>query len=508
MPISRKKTCVQCRKAKARCSLTLPRCARCIDKGLSCEYAAVTIPRMAPYSTIATNTANDGRSGNLHDGATDFRRVSAKHGRQQLGVHPDPESGPLSESIPLAVDAPVLAPSLDSSDTWPATMQADLGAGADMAFTIASMIEPCHNVMRFMSNIDMHVTQNPATDEADDARLRNPVNGSGTHSNVLAHDSSSCMLTSRRGLTANAILSTRTIFGQVCAYPAMMVSGHALPPFIHSRCALDDSTTYNCAKAQKHECLGKTLSICAALIGMWLERTPASSPFVWETIYKEIAKLDSEYESYDMETSVESMQAMTIYMLLQAQDTDTIVKNDVKFLLTALAHTCQKVHETLEYNTFVDTLDNPLDRKTWALYEATRRTICLIYTVEIFLEVRFRQHDFHSCQKFSNAPLPCIRDLWEVPSTYEWKKRYNAFLRARSAEKILTLGDYKLSQHLSAEEFVRNTTTGDSYGCITKDVLRWCEGLDQLGTLITLASALIKYELESSEIAVGYVKVP
>lgn len=37
-----------------------------------------------------------------------------------------------------------------------------------------------------------------------------------------------------------------------------------------------------------------------------------------------------------METSVESMQAMTVYMLLQAQDTDTIVKNDVKFLLAAL----------------------------------------------------------------------------------------------------------------------------------------------------------------------------
>lgn len=37
-----------------------------------------------------------------------------------------------------------------------------------------------------------------------------------------------------------------------------------------------------------------------------------------------------------METSVESMQAMTIYMLLQAQDTDTIMNNDVRFLLTAL----------------------------------------------------------------------------------------------------------------------------------------------------------------------------
>lgn len=37
-----------------------------------------------------------------------------------------------------------------------------------------------------------------------------------------------------------------------------------------------------------------------------------------------------------MEICVESMQAMTIYMLLQAQDTETIMKNDVRFLLTAL----------------------------------------------------------------------------------------------------------------------------------------------------------------------------
>ncbi|KAK1240015.1 hypothetical protein MKX08_007457 [Trichoderma sp. CBMAI-0020] len=496
------------------------------------------MPRMAPYSTIMANATED-RSGNLRDGATDFRRVSAKHARHQLGVYPDPAIAPLSgslamatESPPLEAAAPVLAPSAEPSDTWPATMQPDLGLGAGMAFTIESLIEPCHNITRFMNSIDMGISHDATVAEAEDARLR--MNTSGSQSDVLAHDSSSYMLTSRRGLTANAILSTKTIFGQVSAYPALLVSGLSLPPYIHSKCALDDSTTYNCAKAQKHECLGKILSICAALVGMWLERTPASSPFIWETIYKEIARLDREvllpilctrhyinickltcpfgicqYESLDMEASVEAMQAMTTYMLLQAQDTDTVTKNDVRFLLTALTHCCGKVHVTLAYNTFVDTLDNPLDRKTWAQYESTRRTVCLIYTVEIFLEIRFRQQDFRSCQKFANAPLPCIRDLWEVPSTYEWKKRYNAFLRGRSANKILTLSDYKLSQQLSAEEFVSTTTTaGDNCGCIIKDVLRWCEGLDQLGTLITLASSLIKYELESSEIAVGYVKNP
>lgn len=283
--------------------MTLPRCTRCIDKGLSCEYAAVSMPRMAPYSIMATNasTANEDRSGNLHDGVTDFRSVSAKHGRSQLGLHPDPEAAPLGESMAMPIeppppeaDAPVLAPSVDSSDTWTATMQADLGLGADMAFTIASMIEPCQNVMRFMGNIDMGISHDAAVAEAEDARLSNPINVSGTHSDVLAHDSSSCMLTSRRGLTANAILATKTIFGQVSAYPALIVSGLSLPPFIHSKCALDDSSTYNCAKAQRHECLGKTLSICAALVGMWLERTPVSSPYIWETIYKEIARLDSE----------------------------------------------------------------------------------------------------------------------------------------------------------------------------------------------------------------------
>lgn len=256
---------------------------------------------MAPYSTMATNTANDARSGYLHDGATDFRRVPAKHQRQQLGVDPDAGSAPPSgslgmttESPPLAADAPVLAPSVDSSNTWTATMQADLGLEADMAFTIASMMGPCQNVMRFMSDIDMGISHGPAVTEVEDVRLRNPITDTGAHSDVLAHGSSSSPLTRRRGLTANAILSTRTIFGQVCAFPAMMASGHSLPPFIHSKCALDDGATYNCANAQKHECLGKPLSICAALVGMWLERTPTSSPYIWETIYKEIARLDSE----------------------------------------------------------------------------------------------------------------------------------------------------------------------------------------------------------------------
>ncbi|ETR99648.1 hypothetical protein M419DRAFT_85201 [Trichoderma reesei RUT C-30] len=350
----------------------------------------------------------------------------------------------------------------------------------------------------------------PSSDYPDDedTRLRNPVTGSGTQSDFLLHDKASRVLTRRRALTASSVLATRTILGQVCSYPAMMVSGHALPPFIHSRCSLDDGLTYDCAREGRHGCLRKTLSVCASLVGMWMDRTPVSSEFVWETIYHEIGRMHKEHESFDSETMLESIQALTIYMLLQAQDTETLVKNNVKLLLITIGELGPKLHTRLEYNTLIDTIENPLCRSTWVLYESARRTLCLLYIIEMFLEINLRPRPISArcCQSFAATPLPCIRDLWEVPSTYDWSKRYSAFLRGRSVAKILTLRDYKMTQHLSPEELLdgvaglngvagSGTGPGSGAGSVTKDVMRWCEGMDSFGTLVTLAATLLRYDV-------------
>lgn len=125
----------------------------------------------------------------------------------------------------------------------------------------------------------------------------------------------------------------------------------------------------------------------------------------------------------------------------------------------------------------------------------------------MFLEINLRQYESRCCQNFASSPLPCIRDLWEVPSTYEWTKRYSAFLRGRTVDRILTLTDYKLSLYLSAEELVDGPGIVDGCGGITKDVMRWCEGMDQFGTLISLAATLVKYELGPSTMGGnGYVR--
>lgn len=178
------------------------------------------------------------------------------------------------------------------SDNWPA-LQVDLGAEAGLDTSGMGPIEPCQNVLSFLNTINMGLPTADAADD-EDTRLRNPFTGSGTQSDFLVHDKTSRVLTKRRGLNANTILSTRTILGQVSSYPAMLVSGYSLPPFIHSRCSLDDSLTHDCAKAQKHGCLRKTLSICASLVGMWMGKTPVNSSFVWDTIYNEVDRMHKE----------------------------------------------------------------------------------------------------------------------------------------------------------------------------------------------------------------------
>src|SRR5437867_1600362 len=39
MPVPRKRSCAQCRRAKTRCSLTSPICSRCTSKRLKCDYS-------------------------------------------------------------------------------------------------------------------------------------------------------------------------------------------------------------------------------------------------------------------------------------------------------------------------------------------------------------------------------------------------------------------------------------------------------------------------------------
>jgi hypothetical protein len=62
MENSRKKSCVQCRAAKARCSLAMPHCLRCVKKNLACKYEHQirneTCQQVTPYHTWLIRTSS------------------------------------------------------------------------------------------------------------------------------------------------------------------------------------------------------------------------------------------------------------------------------------------------------------------------------------------------------------------------------------------------------------------------------------------------------------------
>lgn len=102
------------------------------------------------------------------------------------------------------------------------------------------------------------------------------------------------LLSQRRTTTTDAFFTAKVLLGQIRQYPKMMMQGKKLPPFIHPRCASGSPWMDSCAAEDRHVCLPEALAVCANLVHMFYSRTPASSRFAWETIYRHQERLHQE----------------------------------------------------------------------------------------------------------------------------------------------------------------------------------------------------------------------
>ncbi|KAH8817281.1 hypothetical protein F5884DRAFT_247011 [Xylogone sp. PMI_703] len=476
MPLSRKRSCAQCRKAKTRCSLTLPQCIRCAERDMGCDYGSHAPSRPSPSPTILRRN-KAARIRDLH----------------QQEVHSDQYYPPVSteprSSHPAAPSLEQVLPRTIGSDLDWATFNLN-GIATDTFLDLNATTMPitaCQGLAHlFETPQECNTAQSPT-------HLVEPSYTSGSTTIDLDHDPQALVLTRRTPLTACAFLATRTLLGQIEGWPTMLVSGLTLPPFIHSRCAMNDGVPYGCASKGSHHCLPRSLSICASLVNMFQSRTTTNNDFVWDTIYSEVTRLRQEHLEYDIDNLIQALQALCIYIILQAKDRESLEKNNVRLMIKTIGDIAVRIHLLSDYNTLVDTLRNPPTRSDWILRESVRRAICLLYIVETLLEVMIGVGDPQCCQSFGSTPLPSIRDLWEVQSTYEWNRRFNTYLRGRESEKILLMKDFKSVKDLTAEQLLSKKA-----GSVVNDVMRWCEGMDQFGMVVWLAGGLIKSSSGSS----------
>ncbi|RYC63828.1 hypothetical protein CHU98_g2375 [Xylaria longipes] len=255
-----------------------------------------------------------------------------------------------------------------------------------------------------------------------------PVDESGTSSNmrddmIIVIKERRCELseTQRQAVPTERRLMARILSSQVENYPRMLIQGSRLPPFIypHSK----------------------------------------NAHFVWKTTYDEQKRLYEQSHNFDVPTLLAAVQAVVIYVLMQAQDTESMAKNEVASLAATLSEMATSLHFQTKYQSGI--LHNPnLSQHSWVIHESIR--------------------------SIRETPLPCGRELWEPEATETFAIRLHRYKsRMVSTNRGLVIGD--LYDALDPGQSGQNDAP-DSL--VQKGLVTWCENLDELGTLVWMASLL------------------
>ncbi|KAI0132468.1 hypothetical protein BJ170DRAFT_249088 [Xylariales sp. AK1849] len=520
MPISRKKSCIPCRIAKARCNLERI-CSRCVDRDLCCHYDS-SQPRSRqgerrPHLSDASTPRNSGEPPAVvgHEQANiasigDFLNAEYQHD----SLHNVTTGQDMGSVGNLGY---ILPASMSDSPEW-----ATSGWLGDNISTSSSRNNPWSSNMSPLMTTDVsgdrsqtdlpNISFSTGPEDSGNQQRREHHQASQTWSAVLdQHDNEqpkhsffsfsslfpkpsgrdvtiygtrfANILSQKKVTTTQSFLVTQVLLGQIAAYPKLLIQGR-LPAFIYPTCVLNNRSLESCARNGTHECLPEPLAICASLVRMFYGRTPRSSSFIWKTILVEMKRLAEVSETYDLETLLAATQSMIVYVLLQAQDFDSIRHNDVGSMITILSETLLRLHESCNYESDIYQI-NDLTLREWVLNESMRRAASMLYVLESLLEVMVGRRDGPNCPGFVRVPLPCPRDLWDYGSNETWTYRLGRYLSSRTSCIVLKIRDIQQTHkpNIGPELMDRDSE-------LVHDVGKWCESLDEFGTLVWMASLL------------------
>lgn len=97
---------------------------------------------------------------------------------------------------------------------------------------------------------------------------------------------------------------------------------------------------------------------------------------------------------------------------------------------------------------------------------------------------------------FNQAPLPCVRDLWQASTTGAWIRYYDDYLSKKKNHAILSVKDLLESSEEVCSTFVIRKDVAQG---ILMDIVQWSEALDALGTLVYMVIPLQQHRLNNRE---------
>ncbi|KAF5867949.1 uncharacterized protein Bfra_007144oa [Botrytis fragariae] len=239
-------------------------------------------------------------------------------------------------------------------------------------------------------------------------------------------------------------------------YPSMLLPSNddGLPPFIHPH--------FNNRKA-----LPAPLATCANLIQWISVKNEDNVLFIWGCIRMEIDRICTQYTTYNSEDSVAALHAITIYFLLRiSEDNEKATNFDVPLISTMIKVSMYVAH-------LAEDLQNEgvPSWKEWALAESTRRTIIILFFIDLFFDVSSSVPEYRcDGNRLKYMTLPCSRKLWRATTNEAWENEYTNSMRGIR----LTYGD-----------LINSRTRPED-----RRLDGWLSQLDEFGMLVLAAASL------------------
>jgi hypothetical protein len=89
-------------------------------------------------------------------------------------------------------------------------------------------------------------------------------------------------------------LNRKFVVVTLSAYPQMMLPGKRMPPFIHSRCSVEESSHHGLVAQVS---LPTPLATCSGIIAMWSVKNKDNSGLIWRAIRTEQERISDEVDS-------------------------------------------------------------------------------------------------------------------------------------------------------------------------------------------------------------------
>lgn len=277
------KSCLHCRVAKAKCSLSDP-CVRCVKRNLDCQYPSSQpncngtrririikpalrartrngVPNLAslnatnleaginPLKLVARNTPAPARTENVDTSTIQLRR-SLHSGHAAFSTHLSYE-GTGCEDMEALLEEPLSPSWFEGLDLTSASRISD-EIGRLEAFTQLAM--PHQSASTSIKALESQLSQ----------RTRSIQQGS---------------------------LTAKMVFTRLSDYTRMLADGRELPPFIYPPCCFNESA--RCFPGSPHHCLPETLAVCANLTRIFQTCVPESRGYAWHQIRLHLHHLDA-----------------------------------------------------------------------------------------------------------------------------------------------------------------------------------------------------------------------